>query len=106
MKKSVLFLMVLVIAFSCNQSPDGFVIDGELRGDFEEGTQVFLKKTGDNGQPVELDTTTIVNGKFQFTGTSAEPDVHYIFVDKLPGYTAIIIENGTINFNAQKDSLG
>src|SRR6056297_114862 len=105
MKKSVLFLMVLVIAFSCNQSPDGFVIDGELRGDFEEGTQVFLKKTGDNGQPVELDTTLLVNGKFQFTGKSTEPDIHYIFVDKLQGYTAFVLENGTIEYNAQKDSL-
>ncbi len=106
MRNSLLLLIVLVMAISCNQNSDGFIINGELRGDFEEGTQVFLKKTGDNGQPVELDTTTIVNGKFQFTGTSPEPDVHYIFVDKLPGYTAIIIENGTINFNAQKDSLG
>lgn len=94
------------MAVSCNQNPDGFIIKGELRGDFEEGTQVFLKKTGDNGQPMELDTTILVNGKFQFTGTSLEPDIHYIFVDKLSGYTAIIVENGTINFNAQKDSLG
>jgi len=90
----------------CNQSPDGYTINGELRGDVEEGTQVFLKKTGENGQPVELDTTTLVNGKFQFTGSSDLPDLHYIFVDKLLGYTAIILENGTINFNAQKDSLG
>ena len=106
MKNSLLLLMVLIMTVGCNQSPDGYTINGELRGDVEEGTQVFLKKTGENGQPVELDTTTLVNGKFQFTGSSDLPDLHYIFVDKLPGYTAIILENGTINFNAQKDSLG
>ncbi|MFD0797570.1 redoxin domain-containing protein [Maribacter chungangensis] len=106
MKHSLFLLIVLVMAVSCNQNPDGFLIKGELRGDFEEGTQVFLKKTGDNGQPMELDTTIVVDGKFEFSGTTTEPDIHYIFVDKLPGYTAIIVEDGTINFNAQKDSLG
>lgn len=106
MRQSLLLLIVLTITFSCNQSPDGFKINGEIRGEFEEGTQVFLKKTGDNGQPVELDTTVLVNGKFEFTGTATEPDIHYIFIDKIPGYTAIVLENGTIDFNAQKDSLG
>jgi len=33
-------------------------------------------------------------------------ELHYIFVDKLNGYTAIILENGSIDYNAQKDSLG
>lgn len=106
MRNSLLLLMMLVIVFSCNQNPEGFTINGELRGDFEEGTQVYLKKTGDNGQPVELDTTLLVNGKFQFTGTSTEPDIHFIFVEELQGYTAFVVENGTIHFNAQKDSLG
>ncbi len=106
MRNSLLLLMVLIIAFSCNQSPDGYTINGELRGDFEDGTQVFLKKTGDNGQPLELDTTLLTNGNFQFKGTSSLPELHYISVDKLPGYTAVIVENGTISFSAQKDSLG
>lgn len=106
MKNSLLLLTVLLIAVSCNQVPKGYTINGELRGDLEEGTLVFLKKTGDNGQPVALDTTKLVNGTFQFTGISDLPELHYIFVDELPGYTAIILENGTINFNAQKDSLG
>ena len=68
MKNSLLLLMVLLMTVGCNQSPDGYTINGELRGDVEEGTQVFLKKTGENGQPVELDTTTLVNGKFQIHG--------------------------------------
>lgn len=106
MKHSLLLLLVLIITFSCDQNTDGYTINGELRGDFAEGTQVFLKKTGDNGQPVELDTTLLENGKFQFKGASTAPDLHYIFVGEAPGYTAIVVENGTINFSAQKDSLG
>ncbi len=106
MRNSLLLLLVLITAFSCKQNADGYTINGELRGDLEEGTQVFLKTIGDNGQPVEVDTTLLASGKFQFTGTSAIPELHYIFVNDLPGYTAVILENGTINFNAQKDSLG
>jgi peroxiredoxin len=106
MRNSLLLLAVLIITLSCSQNPKGYTINGELRGEFEEGTQVFLKKTGDNGQPIELDTTLLVNGTFQFKGTSNAPDLHYIFVEQLPGYTAIVVENGTINFSAQKDSLG
>ncbi len=30
--------------FSCNQEPDGFTINGTLRGEFEDGTNVFPKK--------------------------------------------------------------
>ena len=106
MKNGILFLIGLITLVSCNQEPDGFTIDGTLRGEIEEGTNVFLKKLGDINQPVEVDTATITNGKFQFKGTAAAPELHYIFVDKAQGYTAVILENGTIDFSAQKDSLG
>jgi peroxiredoxin len=106
MRNSLLLLAVLIITISCNQNPEGYTINGELRGELAEGTQIFLKKIADNGQPIELDTTLLTNGTFEFKGVSDAPDLHYIFVDKLPGYTALILENGTINFRAQKDSLG
>jgi len=106
MKNGILFLIGLITLVSCNQEPDGFTIDGTLRGEIEEGTNVFLKKLGDNNQPVEVDTATITNGKFQFKGTAPTPELHYVFVDKAQGYTAVILENGTIDYSAQKDSLG
>lgn len=106
MRHSLLLLIVLIFTFSCTQNPEGYTIKGDMRGDFEEGTQVFLKKLGETGEPIELDTTLIVAGKFEFTGSATAPELHYIFIDKLPGYTALILENGTIDFSAQKDSLG
>ena len=92
--------------FSCNQEPDGFTLNGTLRGELAEGTNVFLKKIGDDNQPIEVDTAKISEGQFQFKGVSNAPELHYIFVDKTPGYTAVILENGSIDFSAQKDSLG
>lgn len=106
MRNSLLLLLGLILIFSCNPSSDGYTINGSLRGDLEDGTQVFLKKIGDNNQPIEVDTTTVTEGNFEFTGASEKPELHYIFVDKAQGYTAIILENGGIDFNASIDSLG
>jgi len=96
----------LLLLASCSSEPDSYTVKGTLRGDLKENTQVFLKKIDDNNQPVEIDTTTLVGGTFEFTGVSNIPELHYIFVDNTPGYTAVILENGVINFNAQRDSLG
>lgn len=105
--KKVLFGLIMALAIvSCNQKPEGYVINGMLTGDVAEGTSVFLKAIGDNNQPTPIDTTTVKNGTFQFTGTAGLPEMHYIFLDKAPGYTAVILENGEIDFKAQKDSLG
>lgn len=106
MRKSLLLLGIALLTFSCNQEPDGFTINGDLRGDYEDGTSVFLKKIGDDNQPIEVDTVKLSEGKFEFKGISNAPELHYIFVDKTPGYTAVILENGEIEFSAQKDSLG
>ena len=106
MKKIVLTLLLTAVIFACNSKPEGYEIIGDLRGDVENGTQVFLKKIGPNNQPVEVDTATVQNGKFSFTGTQSIPEMHLLFLDKIQGYTSLILENGEITYSAQKDSLG
>lgn len=106
MRNSLLLLFAMMTLIGCNSSSDSFTINGTLRGDFEDGTQVFLKKIGEGNQPVEVDTTTITEGKFEFKGVSNAPELHYIFVDNSQGYTALILENGDIDFEASVDSLG
>jgi len=106
MKKIILSLSILVAFIACNQNPDGYTIEVALTGEVENGTKVFLKKQGENNQPVDVDTTEVKDGKFVFTGQAGPPEVNYIFVDQLQGYTAVVIENGKIEVTAQKDSLG
>ncbi len=106
MKKIILSLSIILTVIACDQKPEGYTIQGHLRGDVENGTKVFLRKQGENRQPVEVDTVTVENGVFTFKGEAGIPELHYIFVDKLQGYTAIVLENGEIELNAQKDSLG
>ncbi len=106
MKKIILTIGIIAGIAACNQEPEGYTLHGNLTGDIENGTQVFLRTVGENNQPVDVDTAKVENGKFTFTGTAETPELNYIFIDKLPGYTAVILENGEIQFNAQKDSLG
>ncbi len=106
MKRILMVLMAAAVVVSCNTKPEGYVINGELTGEVAEGTSVFLKVIGDDKQSVSIDTATVNGGKFQFTGTAGLPEMHYIFLDKARGYSAIILENGEISFKAQKDSLG
>ncbi len=103
--KRILVALLLISFAACNTAPEGYTLNGTLRGEVENGTQVFLKKIGENNQPVAIDTANIENGKFVFTGAHESPEMHYIFVDKLKGYTAIVLENGEITYDGQKDSL-
>lgn len=106
MKNTLLFLITLAMLASCNSKPKGYTITGTLTGEVADGTNVYLKKINENNQPIAIDTAKIDMGKFVFTGKSDLPEMHYIFVDQLLGYTAVILENGEIELSAQKDSLG
>ena len=106
MKKIILSLVIIISIAACNQKSEDYIINGNLTGEVENGTKVFLKKIDKNNQPVDVDTTTVENGKFVFKGVANIPELHYIFLDKQNAYKAIILENGEIKFNANKDSLG
>lgn len=105
MKKVLLALGIIVTLMACNKSNKDFTVNGNITGDLENGTKVFLKKVGDQNQPIDIDTTTVENGKFTFSGPADQPEIHYIFIDKMRGNIPFVLENGTIAVTAQKDSL-
>jgi peroxiredoxin len=106
MKKIILSLGILLTLVACNQTPEGYTITGKLRGEIENGTKVYLKKQGENNQPIDVDTTEVLDGNFVFTGKIGSPEMHSVFVDKTQAYTFIVLENGPIEIEAHKDSLG
>src|SRR5690606_6151607 len=67
--------------------------------------QVFIRKINESNQPYDIDTTTVENGKFSISGLADSPDLIYLFIDKIQGYTPLVAEKGTIELTAQKDSL-
>ena len=105
MKKIVLSLAVIVGVLACNSKPEGFVLNGTLTGDVENGTQIFIRKINETNQPYDIDTTTVENGKFTISGPAESPELIYVFIDKIQGYTPVVAEKGEIELTAQKDSL-
>ncbi|SNZ00045.1 TlpA disulfide reductase family protein [Flagellimonas pacifica] len=105
MKK--IFVVVLGVLFlaSCNSKSEGFTINGTVRGDLENGTQVFLKTIDSLNRYIEIDTTKVENGNFTFTGTQVEPKLHYIAIESGQQLIPFFLENGEISLKFQKDSL-
>ena len=98
-------LAAIILLLACNSSPEGFAIEGTLTGEVENGTQVYLKKTDGTNQLVEVDTVAIENSSFVFNGAADAPELHYLFIEGLRGNIPVILEKGTIEVEAQKDSL-
>ena len=105
MKKIIMPLILITTLIACNNKPEGYTINGTLRGDVADSTQVILKKIGENNQPVSVDTAYTNKGLYSFSGKPTAPELHYIFVDKLQGYSVLILETGEIKISAQRDSL-
>ena len=105
MKNLLYSVFCVALLASCGQETNGYTIEGELRGEVENDTYVFLKKADDQGRPVDVDTAVVQNNKFVLSGPAATPELHYIFIDQLRGNIPVIVEQGKITVTAQKDSL-
>lgn len=106
MIKNVFFVFLMSLIVACSSVSDGYVIEGEIRGDVKDSTIVYLKTTDSLArQLVDVDTTMITNGEFTFLGTPKAVKVHYLSIEGIQGNAPLILENGTISFKAQKDSM-
>lgn len=104
--KHILMLSFIALLFAaCGSDKPGFTVTGKLDGEVADGTSVYLKKSGDRNQAVDVDTTEVLNGAFQFSGSQESPELHYVVIDHLNGSVPIVVENGEIGIAAQKDSL-
>lgn len=100
------FILTLTL-WSCSSKKDGYIIEGSIGGENTEGTELTLRKYGDNNQLITVDSAKVNQGKFVFEGPSAEsPELHYIFFGQGQENIPIIVENGDIEISAQRDSIG
>ena len=106
MKRLLAITFGVLFLASCDSEHEGYVISGSIKGEPENGTMVFLKTTDSINQLVDVDTATVQNGLFSFNGSQDEPKMHYLFVDKVRGNAPVIVENGIIDVEFQKDSIG
>lgn len=105
MKKILLFLAASAFLASCNRLAENeFEIAGKIDPSLN-GKNVFLEKQGGYMGFAPIDTVKIEDGKFLFKGTVTDPSLHFIQVEGLQGKTELILENGEINVEVDKDSL-
>ena len=88
---------------SCNSDGEKYQINGSVDG-INDGVPITLKTIKDN-RPIDIDTATIVNGKFTFNGTIDKPDMHLLFIRNVKGSLPFILENQNMELTLYKDSL-
>lgn len=106
MRIAMALLTGLILITSCkNAASDGYTVEGHLSGELADGTRVILRKNDETMRPVDVDTALTDKGNFVFIGSVETPELYYVFVEGLPGGIPLILENGTIEIEAHKDSL-
>ncbi|HEX8563327.1 MAG TPA: TlpA disulfide reductase family protein [Flavobacterium sp.] len=104
MKKLFLALALPAILISCNKAgKDEFVLTGTVKG--SDGKNIILQRQDDSLGIVAVDTVKIENGKFSFTGTILEPSVHSLTIEDEVARPYLIVENGEINIDINKDTV-
>ncbi len=104
MKKFLFALALPAILISCNKAgKDEFVLTGTVKG--SDGKNIVLERQDDSLGVVSVDTVKIENGKFTFTGTILEPSVHSLSIQEEPARPYLIVEEGEIHIDINKDTV-
>lgn len=106
MKKIVVLLITASLFVACNKlEGNEFMISGTAEG-ISDGKLAILETLDESGMVLKpTDTAVIKNGKFEFKGTTAEPELRFIQLDSVQGKIVFILENGEISIKAFKDSI-
>ncbi len=94
-------LFCLTVSSSSAQKKAGYLIKGTLT-DLPSG-KIYLKNASDG--VTKIDSSTIVNHKFEFTGKVAEPAFYKLYIGDEGKGTQFLVENAEITVVAKKDSL-
>ena len=97
MKKIIVLLITASLFVACNKLEDNeFVIKGNITG-IENGKSVILETQDENMGLKSVDTVKVTDGKFEFKGIVAEPELHFLQVEAVQGKVVFVLENGEIN---------
>ncbi|MFD2585515.1 redoxin domain-containing protein [Croceitalea marina] len=105
MKKFLAVATIAISIIACGTGTDGYTINGEITGGMNDSTKVYLKTMDSTKKLVDIDTALIIAGKFKFEGTQDAPALHYMVFEGIRGNWPLMLENGTISYKGQKDSL-
>ncbi|GGG94789.1 thiol:disulfide interchange protein [Polaribacter pacificus] len=101
MKNSILILCILFCLASCKKQPDTYLIEAKISG-IKDSTKVYLFNSHTYKN---IDSTIIVNNKFNFKGKLKDPTPVSISISKYDIYTGFWLENKKIKISASKKQL-
>ncbi len=100
-----LFLIVIVLLQSCKKEEQkSFTILGEIDG-IKKGKAILSKLDLTTNERVDVDSTTIKDGKFTFIGKVKNPYVHTIFINGNKQKIHLFLENSKISISGNKTKL-
>ena len=93
------------VLFSCkNVGDDEFIITGSIKG-VPNGKMVMLQRQDNTLGAISTDTVKVEEGKFKFEGKVTEPALYMVAVEGVQSKSFLILENGEINIEINKDSV-
>ena len=104
MKKTIklaVLALILVQFISCEK--ENYTITGKV--DNKDIKEVYLQLSKDGKRPTNIDTATVVDGKFTFTGKAEKPALAFIAIDKNPQKARFFLENTPITLDIYADSI-
>jgi peroxiredoxin len=102
MKKLILPLMILLSIAACKSTDkNAFKIKGQIEG--EQVSEVYLQKNND-GKFEIIDTASVDNGQFTFTGKIEIPEIYYIGLGD-NRFVSFFAEPADINIRFHTDSV-
>ncbi|WP_340073671.1 TlpA disulfide reductase family protein [Leptobacterium sp. I13] len=106
MKKILTYIFVVFVLASCDKALNGneFVVNVSIEG-IEDGSKVILRKADANYQPIDIDSTEVLNEQFSLRGDAKIADMYHIVIDGLQGSLSFVTEPGEITVTAYKDSI-
>ena len=103
MKKMIFFLIISVIAFSCNSGKkDQYQISGTVKG-ADTGMIYLMKYNAEKWEKV--DSAKLTAGKFSFTGKVDMPEFSMLKVEGKNANLPFFLENADIKINLDADSV-
>ncbi len=104
MKKTLQILGLTVLLaqlISCDK--ESYSIKGTV--DNKDIKQVYLQVSKDGKRPSNIDTATVVDGKFTFTGKADKPKLAFLAIAKNPQKARFFLENSAITVEIYADSI-
>lgn len=107
MKKCFLLIAIVTAFLSCKQEQkltDSYEIIGTAKG-VPNGVRVYIKSNKDPRNLMITDTAVVKNETFVFKGITDSPLSRGIYINSVRGSIPIILENGKIVINVDKNDI-